>query len=127
MRPMNEHHYRYTKHQIARGSRPDAVAGGHLIPARLTTILRATHRIRMLLFVAVKNDVKLVLRLRRDTRLSPALLDLMREHGKHVSALVPERLFIVLTNVTQRSPARETCCSDEGGWSFSGASLRDEA
>jgi len=81
---MNEPRYRHTKHQVARGSRPDAVADGNLILAKFPTILRATYQIRMLLFVAVKNDVKLVLRLRRETRLSPALLDLMREHGKHI-------------------------------------------
>jgi hypothetical protein len=75
--------FRYTKHQVARGARPDAIINGNLVLAKFPSMLRATYQIRLLLFMAVKQKVKLVVRVRRETKLSPAMSRLAKEHPKN--------------------------------------------
>ncbi len=78
--------FRYTKHQVARGARPDAIdpVNGNLLLAKFPSKLHATYQIRLLLFMAIKHGIKLVLRVHPDTKLSKALARLQKENSKHL-------------------------------------------
>jgi hypothetical protein len=46
--------YRYTGHQVARGSRPDAVSGNTWYLMKGTSLVRLTYQVRLLTFLATE-------------------------------------------------------------------------
>ena len=65
--------YRYTGHQAARGSRPDAVSGNTWYLIKATSLLRLTYQIRLLTFMAAERGARLVIRVPRSSRVSADL------------------------------------------------------
>jgi hypothetical protein len=63
----------YTRHQVPRGSRADAISGREWILIKAGPSLRLTYQIRLLAFGAVSNGSKLVLVVRKDCKLSAPL------------------------------------------------------
>jgi hypothetical protein len=65
--------YRYTRHQLARGARPDAVSGDEWYLFKNVSELRLTYQIRLLTFLAKERGVRLIVRAPKTTRLSTDL------------------------------------------------------
>ena len=72
---------RYTRHQVARGSRPDAEVGSKLYLLKKTSILHATYQVRLLAFRAQQEHKQLVIRAPVTFNVGPSLRDLMAELG----------------------------------------------
>jgi len=69
---------RYTKHQVARGARPDAVDGDTWFLLKFVSRLRLTYQIRLLAFGAEQSGVRLVIRVPKGCGLSVPLRDFMK-------------------------------------------------
>jgi hypothetical protein len=80
---------KYTRHQVPRGTRPDAEANNRMYLIKSASVLRATYQIRLLLYMAEKTRKKLVLRVRKDCRLAPDLAEL---RGEHSNTLLIEKM-----------------------------------
>jgi hypothetical protein len=74
--------FRYTKHQVARGSRPDTESHDTLYLIKKVQSLRLTYQIRLNVFRALRTGSKLVLRIPKDCALYPDLRDFQKEHSK---------------------------------------------
>lgn len=73
--------YRYTRHQVARGARPDAVSGAKWYLFKNVSQLRLTYQIRLLTFMAAERAVRLVIRVPRSCQLSRDLRTFQKEHA----------------------------------------------
>lgn len=70
---------RYTRQQVARGSRPDAEVGSKLYLLKKVPILHATYQVRLLAFRAQQEQKQLVIRGPAAFKAGPSLRDLMAE------------------------------------------------
>jgi hypothetical protein len=70
---------RYTRHQVARGAKPDAEVGAKLYLLKRVPVLHATYQVRMLAFRAQQEGKILVLRVPRTFEPGPSLCDLMTD------------------------------------------------
>lgn len=75
--------YKNTKHQVARGTRPDAATRDALLLYKHASFLRATYQIRLLIFMTLQRGLKLRILVSRRTKLHPALRELVSAH-RHV-------------------------------------------
>jgi hypothetical protein len=75
--------YKQTRHQVARGTRPDARAHDALLLYKHVSFLRATYQIRLLTFMTLQRGLKLRIIVLKRTKLHPALRDLVSAH-RHV-------------------------------------------
>ena len=73
--------YRYTSHQVARGSRPDAVSGNMWYLFKKVSELRLTYQIRLLTFLAADSGARIVIRLPKSSRLSEDLQEFVKVHN----------------------------------------------
>lgn len=73
--------YRYTPHQVPRGSRPDAVSGADAFLIKNVSLLRLTYQIRLLTFLAAERGSHLVIVVPKSGRLSPDLRDFVRANS----------------------------------------------
>jgi hypothetical protein len=76
--------FRYTRHQVARGSRPDAVSGATAYLFKNVSVLRLTYQIRLLTFLAGERGSRLVIRVPKATRLSEDLRRFTKENRASV-------------------------------------------
>jgi hypothetical protein len=75
----------YTRHQVARGSRPDATDGGsRLYLLKRVSRLRLTYQIRLLTFNAHQSNGLLVIRVPKGTRISAQLREFLSQNRRHV-------------------------------------------
>ena len=74
--------YRYTRHQVARGTRPDAEDRETLYLIKNVSTLRATYQVRLLTYRALHEGRKLVLRVPKHFKTSRSLRMLMKECPK---------------------------------------------
>jgi hypothetical protein len=76
--------FRYTRHQTARGTRPDGEVGDtyHLI--KYVSLLRLTYQIRLLTFLAHERGKKLVISLPRYATLDDSLAGFVKQHRKTI-------------------------------------------
>jgi hypothetical protein len=70
--------FRYTSHQVARGSRPDAVAGNKWYLIKNPSVLRLTYQIRLLTFTAQERGARLIILVPKSTALSAELKGFVR-------------------------------------------------
>jgi hypothetical protein len=75
---------RYTRHQVARGTRPDAESGEVLYLIKFASSLRLTYQIRLLTYFARESRRKLVLRIRRTCEVDADLDRFAKEHSQIV-------------------------------------------
>lgn len=73
--------FRYTRHQVARSSRPDAVSGSKAYLFKNVSELRLTYQIRMLTFLAAERKSRLVIRIPKEARLSVDLRLFVKENS----------------------------------------------
>jgi len=76
--------FRYTRHQVARGTRPDAETREALYLIKAASSLRLTYQIRLLAFYARESRRKLVLRIRRSCAVEAGLARFAKEHSRIV-------------------------------------------
>jgi hypothetical protein len=70
--------YQFTRHQVPRGTLPDAETNERIYLLKNVSLLRATYQIRLLAFQAEQSGKKLVLRVPKACKLSPDLRALRR-------------------------------------------------
>lgn len=73
--------YRYTKHQVARGTRSDAELHGMLYLIKGCSTLRLTYQIRLLTYQAAQRHIKLTINVPKLCKIQPCLRDFQREHA----------------------------------------------
>jgi hypothetical protein len=76
--------FRYTRHQVARGSKPDAQEQSTFYLFKNASTLRLTYQIQLLSFRAIESSSKLVIRVPRACRIDPALRAFQKEHSKAI-------------------------------------------
>jgi len=76
--------FRYTENQVPRASRPDATSGDTVYLIKSCRHLRLTYQIRLLTFMATERQMKLVLAIRKECRLSRDLKKFVRTNRRHV-------------------------------------------
>ena len=74
---------RYTRHQVARGSRPDATKGDTCYLIKNVPHMRLTYQVRLLAGMAEDRSMKLIIRLPAGATLSKSMQAFLREH-RHV-------------------------------------------
>jgi hypothetical protein len=79
----------YTRHQVPRGSRPDAVTQDRIYLIKNVKRLRATYQVRLLTFEASQRKKKLVLKVPEVCTFDVSLMNLIEEAP---STIVRERL-----------------------------------
>lgn len=72
---------KYTKHQVARGSLPDAETNDKLILIKRCSELRATYQIKLLTFLAHQKQKKLVLELTKGAKIHKSLKEFRKKHS----------------------------------------------
>lgn len=73
---------RYTKHQVARTTRPDAERNGVLYLIKACSALRLTYQIYLMTYIAISQDRKLVIDVPKRCQLSSALRDWQKKHSQ---------------------------------------------
>lgn len=76
--------FRYTRHQVARGARPDAERNDAYFLLKNVSSLRLTYQIRLLAFRAKDQGRKLVIRVPANCKVHPTLRDFQKEFAKVV-------------------------------------------
>jgi len=75
---------RYARHQVARGSRPDAGYWKSFLLVKYGLNLRLTYQIRLLTFFAAQEGKKLNVAIRRSCKISAELKQFLREIKKNI-------------------------------------------
>jgi len=71
--------FKFTRHQVPRGARPDAETASKVYLIKNVAVLHATYQVRLLAFKASTSGKKLILKLPKASRLAPSLKELMRD------------------------------------------------
>lgn len=71
--------YRYTKHQVPRGARPDAETRKELFLIKRVSEMRATYQVRVLTYMASETGRKLIIEVPKDAKIHPSLQALKKE------------------------------------------------
>lgn len=77
-------HMRYTKWQVARGARADALTRNQLTLIKNVSILRATYQIRLLAFKAAEEGKKLVIMIPKRCQVHETLRQFVKEKSQIV-------------------------------------------
>ena len=73
------------KHQVARGTRPDAETFDKLLLVKRASELRATYQIRLLAYRAVQEGRKLVIEVPKECKVHGDLRELTKQYPKNVT------------------------------------------
>jgi hypothetical protein len=73
---------KYTRHQVPRGSRPDAETCDKIYLIKNVSILRATYQIKVLAFKATESRKKLILKVPTHCRFQDSLKELLKATGR---------------------------------------------
>ncbi|MCP4308110.1 MAG: hypothetical protein GY788_25195 [bacterium] len=76
--------WKYTRQQVARGSRPDDVGQNDWLLIKTCSLLRLTYQIRLLTFFAIEKKTRLTVVCRADVKLSDPLAAFLEQHKRHV-------------------------------------------
>jgi hypothetical protein len=76
--------FKQTKHQVARGSRPDADTFDKFYLIKGASELRATYQIRLLIYMAVEQGKELIIEVRKDCKIHESLRELAKQYSKSV-------------------------------------------
>ena len=70
--------FKYTKHQIARGTRPDDESFDKVFLIKQVSELRATYQVRMLTYMASQKGKKFIIQLPKEAKLHNSLKELRK-------------------------------------------------
>jgi hypothetical protein len=76
--------FRYTRHQVPRGSRPDAETLDKIYLIKNVSVLRATYQVKLLTFKAVEIGKKLILKVPKECQFDASLKELIKATEKTV-------------------------------------------
>jgi hypothetical protein len=76
--------WKYTRHQVPRGARPDAETSNRIYLIKNVMMLRATYQVRLLAFKAMSSQKQLILKVPPSCRFHPSLKGLIKTTGKTV-------------------------------------------
>lgn len=107
---------RYTRHQVARGSRPDAVVNRTAYLIKNVSTLRLTYQIRLLTFAASESGSRLVIRIPRRGALSRDLDRFVQEHKKVVDSRAGRLMGLYLRVFEGDGADREVEGVEVGGY-----------
>jgi hypothetical protein len=71
----------YTRHQTARGARPDAEVNNKLYLIKNVSEMRLTYQIKLLTYLAQLRAKKLIVQLPSQANVHASLRDFVRSHG----------------------------------------------
>jgi hypothetical protein len=74
--------FKYTKHQVARSSLPDAETSNKLILIKRCSELRATYQIKLLTYLAHQKQKKLVIELPKSAKIHKSLKEFRKQFSK---------------------------------------------
>jgi len=74
----------YTRHQMPRGSLPDAETIDKIYLVKNVSIFRATYQVKLLAFKATQTHKKLILTVPRNCQFHPSLKELINLTGKTI-------------------------------------------
>jgi hypothetical protein len=77
--------YRYTRHQVPRGARPDATDSNRFFLIKNVSRLAATYQIRLLAYRAAESGKKLIIRVPKVCQVQPSLKRLIKDTGRTVA------------------------------------------
>ena len=75
---------RQTRHQVARGTRPDAETFDKLLLIKRASELRATYQIRLLTFRAMQESKKLVIEIPKHCKVHGSLRTLTKQYPRNI-------------------------------------------
>jgi hypothetical protein len=75
---------KYTRHQVPRGSRPDAETNDKIYLVKNVSTLRATYQIRLLVLKAAESHKKLMLKVPLSCGFHASLKDLIKVTGNTI-------------------------------------------
>jgi hypothetical protein len=75
---------KYTRHQVPRGSRPDAETIDKIYLIKSVSTLRATYQVRLMAFKAVQTHKKLMLKVPRTCQFHTSLKELIKMTSKTI-------------------------------------------
>ena len=81
--------YRYTRHQVPRGARPDDADFARMFLFKNVSALTATYQIRLLAYQASEQGKKLIIRVPKICQIQPSLKRLIKDMGR---SLVVEKV-----------------------------------
>jgi hypothetical protein len=76
--------YRYTKNQVARGTRADAERNNTIYLLKNVSMLRLTYQIRLQTFNAYRTAKILIVRVPKQCKLDSELLGFQKEHTQFI-------------------------------------------
>lgn len=74
--------FKHTKHQVARGSLPDAETHNKIILIKRCSELRVTYQIKLLTYLAHQKQKKLVIELPKGAKIHRSLKEFRKQHSK---------------------------------------------
>lgn len=78
--PLKEPAYKYTRHQVPRGTRADAQQGNAYYLFKAVSVMHATYQVRLLAYLAWKEKKKLIIQVPQRCRKSETLERFMKDH-----------------------------------------------
>jgi len=75
---------KYTRHQVPRGSLPDAETIDKIYLIKRVSVLRATYQVRLLVFKAIQTHKKLVLKVPGACQFHTSLKELIKLTGRTI-------------------------------------------
>ena len=76
--------WRQTRHQVARGTRPDAQDGDRVYLFKNVSTLRATYQIRLLTYMAARRGAVLIIEVPRYCEVMPSLARYLKSNRGHI-------------------------------------------
>lgn len=76
--------YRQTRHQVARGARPDAEVANKMFLFKRVSALHVTYQIRLLVHRAVQKQMKLVIEIPAGCKVHARLRELARQYPRNL-------------------------------------------
>jgi hypothetical protein len=82
---MRQMDFRQTKHQVARGARPDGETFDKLLLIKRASELRATYQIRLLAYRAVQEGRRLVIEVPKECKVHDSVRELTKQYPRNVT------------------------------------------
>ena len=79
--------YRYTKHQVPRGTKPDEETNSKIFLLKSCSELRLTYQIKLLTYLALQKKKKLIIEIPKNCRIHESLMDFRKQHSKTIKVI----------------------------------------
>lgn len=76
--------FKQTRHQVARGARPDAETSDKIYLIKAASELRDTYQVRLLTYLAMKQAKKLIIKVRKECKIHKTLREFVKQYSSNV-------------------------------------------